>query len=88
MAERTVTVELSQSEWQLISALRDVPPSPARTLLEEVVRHLVEMVREPSCAEMQADGVPCDRVDADCEECRQLERLLATLRARGPFAQG
>lgn len=88
MAEKTVRVELSEREWELISAMRDLPASPLRQLLEEVMHHLVQLVRQPSCAEMQADGVPCDRPDADCEECRQLRDLLQTLRAQGPFANG
>jgi len=86
VAERTTRVALTDREWELISAMRDLPASPLRQLLEEVLHHLVQLVRQPGCAEMQADGVPCDRPEADCEECRHLRRLLETLRARGPFA--
>ncbi len=41
---------------------------------------LVEYVREPKCAEMQADGVPCTSAEADCEQCVKVRELLATLR--------
>lgn len=80
VAERTVKVELSEREWDLVSVLRDLPASPLRELLHELLHRLVEFVREPGCSEMQADGVPCDRSEADCEECRHVRQMLETLR--------
>ena len=35
---------------------------------------------EPKCARMQADGVPCDCADADCEACAEAARYAARLK--------
>ena len=79
-----VSVKLSPEEWKVISGLREIPPSPLRDLMNEMVTALLEYVREPRCAEMQADGVPCATPDADCEQCRRLKEVLQTLRDRFP----
>ena len=51
--------------------------------LERVVRRFVlqltDFVREPRCPEVQADGVPCDTPDADCEQCLKIQELLNSL---------
>ncbi len=75
-----VSVKLSSEEWRLISGMRDIPPSPLRDLMGEMVTALLEYVREPKCPEMQADGVPCESPTADCEQCRKVRQLLVTLR--------
>ncbi len=75
-----VSVKLSSEEWKLVSSLRDIPPSPLRDLMGEMVTALLEYVREPKCAEMQADGVPCASPTADCEQCQKVRQLLVTLR--------
>jgi len=75
-----VSVKLSSDEWDLISGLREIPPSPLRDLMKEMMTALVEYVREPKCAEMQADGVPCTSPAADCEQCQKVHQLLMTLR--------
>lgn len=70
---------LNGMEWRLISTLRDIPESPLRSLLEQVLQRLTEFVREPRCAEVQADGVPCDRPEADCEQCLKMKEILERL---------
>jgi hypothetical protein len=75
-----VSVELTPEEWELISGLRDIPPSPLRDVMNEMMTALVDYVREPKCAEMQADGVPCSSPTADCEQCLKVQTLLTTLR--------
>jgi len=75
-----VSVKLTPEEWNLISGLRDIPPSPLRDLMHEMMTALVDYVREPKCAEMQADGVPCASPAADCEQCLKVQDLLKTLR--------
>ena len=82
MNERVVTIAVSPEERRIISALRDLPPSPLRDLLGEVMERLVELVREPTCPELQADGAPCTSPAADCAQCRQLKEVLASLRDR------
>jgi hypothetical protein len=48
--------------------------------MNEMMTALVDYVREPKCAEMQADGVPCSSPTADCEQCLKVQTLLTTLR--------
>jgi hypothetical protein len=45
-----------------------------------VLTAMCELVREPRCAQVQADGVPCETPDSDCEECLRLKQVLADLR--------
>lgn len=73
------TVTLNAAEWRLIRSLREIPDSPLRDLLEEVLHRLTDFVREPRCAEVQADGVPCDRPEADCEQCLRMKEILTRL---------
>ena len=82
MSEETARIAVTAEERRIISALRDLPESPLKQLVGEVVSGLVDFVREPRCAEMQADGVPCAVPDADCEQCRKLRQMLETLRAQ------
>lgn len=80
MSGEPVTITVSRDEWALIAALRDLPESRARELATEAIREVLETAREPHCAEMQADGVPCPTATTDCASCRQLESALAALR--------
>jgi len=80
MKTESVTVRLNQDEWQLVSGLRDIPLSPLRELMHDLLQALIEYVREPKCPELQADGVPCESAAADCEQCLKVKALLTTLR--------
>lgn len=73
---------LDGDEWRLILALRDLPPSPLRDRLWELLRELVAFVQQPACAEMQADGVPCENPQAACDQCLAVTALLEGLRTR------
>ena len=75
-----VEVRLSDEEWQVVAGLRDIPESPLRAITYEMMLALVEYAREPKCAEMQADGVPCASATADCEQCVKVRGLLHVLR--------
>ncbi len=79
MSEQVVTIVITPEERRIISSMRDLPPSPLKDLLAQVMARLVELVREPSCPEMQADGVPCKSSSSDCAECRKLMAVLETL---------
>ncbi len=80
MEKRRISVKLDPEEWKLVSGLRDIPPSPLRDLMHQLMVSLVDYVREPKCAELQADGAPCDNPAADCEQCVRVKDLLFTLR--------
>ncbi len=49
---------LTPAEWRLVNALREVPESALRTRVNALVEGLIELAREPKCAEHMADGVP------------------------------
>lgn len=70
---------VSTWEWQILSRLREVPEGPLRDRLLALLDELVAFVQEPRCSQVQADGVPCGSVDADCEECLKVNELLDTL---------
>jgi hypothetical protein len=76
------TVAVDEGEWQLLRSLREIPPSPLRDRLTGLLRELTAFVANPGCPEMQADGVPCDDVQMSCDRCRQLLRVLDSLRSR------
>ncbi len=80
MEQEAVTVRLNSEEWRMVSCLRDIPPSPLRELMHDLLLALIDYVREPRCPEIQADGVPCDSAEADCEQCVKVKGLLMTLR--------
>jgi hypothetical protein len=80
MDQEPVSVRLDPEEWKLVAGLRDIPPSPLRDLMHEMMIALVDYVREPKCPELQADGVPCEDPAADCEQCMRVKELLFTLR--------
>ena len=39
-----------------------------------------DVTSDPKCARMQADGVPCDRPDADCDACEEGTRYARQVR--------
>ncbi len=73
---------LEGEERQVVRALRAVPPSPLRERLLTLVGELLDFAAHPSCAEMQADGVPCSSSEAACDECRKATSLIDGLRSR------
>jgi hypothetical protein len=73
---------LTAEERRLVLALREVPKSPLRDLYTTLVSELTDFVASPTCAEMQADGAPCNGTDTSCDQCRKLESLLEGLRRR------
>ncbi len=75
------THNLSPAEWRLVTSLREVPANALRTRVSALVESLIELAREPKCAEHQADGVPCENVHANCDQCLQVTRVLESLEA-------
>jgi hypothetical protein len=73
---------LSSEEWRMIEGLREIPCGGARDELLGLVLDLFDFVRDPRCAESQADGVPCASVETACEDCRHVADVLATLHRR------
>jgi hypothetical protein len=75
-------VALDDQEWHLLRELREIPPSPLRDRMLEVVDSLVAFVQNPGCPELQADGVPCLSPHTDCERCALVTGLLDDLHER------
>lgn len=80
MNGQRITAYLNADEWRLIQALRDVPPSALRDRVWELLVELTDLVREPKCPEVQADGVPCASVHSACDQCVQVSALIEGLR--------
>ena len=83
MAQAT-SVLLSSTEHQILTALRETPDGPLKDRLEAFLLELTAMVSNPGCAEIQADGIPCGAVSADCEECLALDKMLSILKSTLP----
>ncbi len=77
-----VQVTLTPEEWKLVSALRDIPPSPLRERLDALFGELLKFAADPKCYESQGDGVPCTNTNLDCESCRRVTDLIDLLRRR------
>lgn len=83
MRESTIDVTLTAREWELISTLRAIPPSPLKHKVASLIDELVEFIHDPKCAEMQGDGVPCDNVSTACEQCVHVAGMLDTMNRIG-----
>lgn len=88
MSGEKVSVALTPEEWRLVSGLREVPPSDLRRRVLRLFAAVLDFVREPRCAESQADGVPCTTPDGSCEQCLHVDGLLDALTERADRAKG
>jgi hypothetical protein len=79
MDPHAVTVALSPEEWRLVSTLREIPESPLKVKLDEIIDLAVALVQDPKCSQVQADGVPCGTAMADCETCARVTGALDTV---------
>jgi hypothetical protein len=72
---------VNDTELKILRSLRELPDGQLRSLHEQFLVELCELVREPRCPEVQADGIPCDSPQTDCVQCLKLKELLSTLRS-------
>ena len=87
MPEPTVTTALTPSEWRLVMAVRDLPESPVRGHITEILENILFYVRNPRCSGMGVDGFPCGEPASTCEECHQIWDLLDSIAARVALAK-
>ncbi len=73
---------LSEAEWGLVRALREIPEGSWRVRVTGILSELTGVLSEPRCAENQADGAPCGETDGRCDECGRVRQLLGALVAR------
>jgi len=71
---------VSDTELKILNSIRTQPEKELRELYLRLLVELADFVDDPSCAEVQADGIPCGTPAADCTVCLRLEELLGTLR--------
>jgi hypothetical protein len=84
MSDATIQTTLSNEEWNIVMALREIPDSPLRKKVSGLFAELVRFVQQPRCLGMQSDGFPCGSPNTSCEECQQMLKVLDDLAARVP----
>jgi hypothetical protein len=77
-----VKVALTPQEWDLVSALRNIPTSPLKERIDALLGDLVKFAADPKCFEFQGDGAPCTNTNGDCESCRKVTDVIDLLRRR------
>jgi len=70
---------VTAEEWRLVSLLREIPEGALREHTLRLIGEIVAGAREPRCARMQADGVPCADVGTACDQCVHVLATLAAL---------
>ena len=83
MAE-PITLIVSPAELRMINTLRDLPESPLRDRIQRLLEDLLAFARNPRCHELQADGVPCEKPEADCDQCQIVLEMLESMERRLP----
>ena len=83
MAEFT-TINVSPAELRMLTTLRDMEESPLRDRVHRLLEDLLAFARNPRCHELQADGVPCENPEADCDQCKVVLAMLETMGRRLP----
>jgi hypothetical protein len=84
MTDIAIQTTLSDEEWKIVMALREIPDSPLRAKVSGLLRELVRFIQQPRCLGMQSDGFPCGTPNTSCEECQQMLKVLDDLAARVP----
>jgi hypothetical protein len=72
-------LDLDPFEHRLVTALRNMPESPVKQRIMALLDRVVDFARNPRCAELQADGVPCGNAQGDCDHCEMVTGLLDEL---------
>ena len=81
MAELKSSLVTSR-EKKFIDTIRELPEGDLKRTAEAFLLELSDCLTNPRCAEVQADGIPCGAVDADCEQCLELKSMVEQLRDR------
>ena len=79
MGQAPITLTVSPAEFRMITTLRDMPESPLRSRVHQLLGELLEFARNPRCSEFQADGIPCENPLADCDQCKVVTGMLDAL---------
>ena len=82
MGQALIPLNVTPAEYRIITTLRDMPESPLRDRVHQVLDELLDFARNPKCSELQADGAPCSNPSADCEQCQTVLGMLDRLEGR------
>jgi len=85
---QSTEIRVSAAEMKILSSLREQPDGELRDLYRRLLLRLADFVSNPSCAEVQADGIPCASPAADCVVCLKLEDMLHALNEVLPNDRG
>lgn len=84
MTDSTIQTTLSNEEWKIVMALREIPDSPLRAKVTGLFSELARFIQQPRCLGMQSDGFPCGTPHTSCEECQQMLQVIDDLAAKLP----
>jgi len=82
--DELITLTVTPAEARMITILRNMPDSPLRGRVNRLLEELLAFARNPRCHELQADGVPCENPEADCDQCQVVLAMLDTMGHRIP----
>ena len=74
------SILVTSDEKRILDSVRKLPEGKLKDLVGQFLLEFADTVSDPRCAEVQADGIPCDDPSADCEQCLRLKELLTTMR--------
>jgi hypothetical protein len=84
MTDIAIQTTLSEEEWKIVMALREIPDSPLRKKVSGLLAELTHFIQQPRCLGMQGDGFPCGTPTSTCEECQQMLKVLDDMAERLP----
>ena len=79
LAARSIPAQLRDEVDRLRTLRRRIDPAGNSDLLGRI-DGAIEAGECPTCAESQADGVPCATADRDCERCGEALAWVRSLR--------
>ncbi len=74
------SILVTDREKKILDGLRELPAGDLQRTAEAFLLELSDRLANPRCAQVQADGIPCDEAASDCEECLALKQLVQNLR--------
>ena len=79
MGQELIPLTVTPAEYRILTTLRDMPESPLRDRVHQLLAELLAFARNPHCSEFQADGTACSNPRADCDQCKVLLGMLDQL---------
>ena len=77
---RAKSILVTERERKILDGLRQLPAGDLKRTTEAFLLELSDLLSNPRCSEVQADGVPCGDASADCEACLALKQTVESMR--------